>query len=59
MYGVVELNSDALGSTRFVLKNGNSGTSLGFKSVTCKPFGVLMMASGSDKVTCAGEMVGL
>ena len=50
--------SDALGSTRLVLKNGNAGPQdVKFSAVTYKPFGAVYSSSGSDPVTFAGEMV--
>ncbi len=49
--------SDGLGSTRLVLKNGNSGgAAVVFKAKTYLPFGTAMGVSGSDKVTYAGEI---
>lgn len=50
--------SDALGSTRLVLKNGNAGPQdILFSAVTYKPFGAVYSPTGSDQVTFAGETV--
>ena len=50
--------SDALGSTRLVLKNGNAGPQdILFSAVTYKPFGAVYSPTGYDQVTFAGEMV--
>lgn len=49
--------SDALGSSRFVLKNGNKDASnTVFAAVTYQPFGTVVTPSGSDYVTFAGEI---
>lgn len=49
--------SDALGSTKLVLKNGNAGTQdVKFSAVTYKPFGAMYSADGSDQITFAEEM---
>ena len=48
--------TDALGSTRFVLKNGNKdATNTVFSAVTYKPFGGAVTTTGSDRITYAGE----
>jgi RHS repeat-associated protein len=49
--------SDALGSSRFVLKNGNKDASnTVFSAVTYQPFGKVVTPSGSDYITFAGEI---
>jgi RHS repeat-associated protein len=46
-----------LGSSRFVLKNGNKDASnTVFSAVTYQPFGTAMTTSGSDSTTFAGEI---
>jgi RHS repeat-associated protein len=47
--------TDALGSVRKVFKNGDS-TQTTFSATAYLPFGKAIVASGSDKVTFAGEM---
>lgn len=48
--------ADALGSSRLVLKNGNSdAANKVFSAVTYKPFGVVYSSTGSDRITFAGE----
>jgi RHS repeat-associated protein len=48
--------SDALGSTRFVLKNGiKDASNIVFSAVTYKPFGAVYTPSGTDRITFAGE----
>jgi RHS repeat-associated protein len=48
--------ADALGSTRFVLKNGNKdAANILYSAVTYKPFGGAVTSSGGDRITFAGE----
>jgi RHS repeat-associated protein len=48
--------SDALGSTRYVLKNGiKDSSNIVYSAVTYKPFGTVYTTSGIDRITFAGE----
>lgn len=50
--------TDALGSTRFVLKNGiKDATNTVFSAVSYKPFGSVYSTTGSDRITYAGETI--
>ncbi len=50
--------SDALGSTRFVLRNGNKNVQDCMSwAVTYKPFGQIYSPAGTDKFSFAGEIV--
>lgn len=48
--------TDALGSTRKVLRNGNGG-SVTYSAIAYKPFGPAVTTTGSDKFTYTSEMV--
>ena len=47
--------SDAIGSTRFVLKNGVKDSNPVFSAITYKPFGGPFKTSGSNNYTYTGE----
>lgn len=49
--------SDSLGSSRYVLKNGNTDVNnVVFSTVTYKPFGGVFTPTGSDRITFTGEV---